>query len=373
MNAPLETLLQKTPRETLTEAERGRMRTRLADYAAFRPVRAPSRAGATRGTAWWLPQRAMAFATAFLVLLVGAGGSAYAAEGSLPGDLLYPIKVGVTEPAVSALTPRGAAQASWQMQLAERRITEAAALAKEGRLSSNAETALATRFTRAAQAAAADTESGGDPVTESLASAEFTTRLAAYDHVLAQSRAETTGGIRTAIRVAIASRNKQAEDHIVAVVAATSTPEENMASKSRARADLRTLGQAARAAVRHATDTVELAGSQLDATTSVSAHDALSAASTLVRQGEAQLEAHDDEGATKSFRASMDAATRLDVFTRAAATLQINAFDDNASSSPSDDGSSTTTDEVSAGDAGAAVIQGVIRIKQREKNSDTRE
>lgn len=371
MNTPLlETLLQKTPHEALTHEEHGHMRTRLADYAAFRPVGRPAEARVTESTAWWLPRPVMAFATAFLVLFVGAGGSAYAAEGALPGDLLYPIKVGVTEPAVSVFTAQGKAQTSWQMQLAERRITEAAVLAKEGRLSSDTEAMLATRFTRAAQAAAADVENE-DPVVESIASTGFTTRLAAYDQVLAQteqpSHTETAEGLRTAISNAIASWKKERKD-VSAVAAATSTKDGSKASKSRTRTDGATLARAARAAVQHAADTVGLAKGQLDATASTSANHALSLASTLVAQGEAQLAARDDEGAAQSFRASLDAATRIDVFTRAAATLQINAFM-NASSTESDNDQPATTTDVSAGGGGASVIEGVIRIERDQVDS----
>lgn len=149
---PLEALVQKASREALTEEEREHMRMRLADYATFRPI---GRAQAAR-IAWWLPQRAMAFATAFLVLMVGAGGSAYAAEGALPGDILYPIKVHVTEPAVTALTPSGRAQVTWQITIAKRRLKEAATLSGEGRLATSTEATLTAQAADATLRGAAD-------------------------------------------------------------------------------------------------------------------------------------------------------------------------------------------------------------------------
>lgn len=62
------------------------------------------------------------------MLLTGSGVS-YAAEGSLPGDTLYPVKIGVNEPVreVLAVTPR--AKAVWAARRVERRLEEAEALA----------------------------------------------------------------------------------------------------------------------------------------------------------------------------------------------------------------------------------------------------
>lgn len=368
MNTPLETLLHDLSHETLSEEERARMRTLLTEYAAFRPIRATARApqSAFLGAIamWAHPRPAFALAMAFIVLAGGAGGTAYAAEGTLPGDLLYPIKVGVTEPTVSALTASGKAQASWQMQLAERRITEAATLAKQGRLSTGTETALATRFTQAAEAAAVDVAGEHNADLQSTASTNFTTRLAAYDQVFARARqdspASTTSSIRSAIHLAINSWERERDDNTQEVT--TSVPDKNEGVGPRPAV----LQSAARAAVKHAADAVGLAQAAFDAPTSESAADALSAASMLIEQGQAQLAAHDEAGAAKSFRASIDAATRIDVFTQAATTLQINAFED-APSSKEGEESSTTTD-VSSGNGGAAVIESVIRLEQDQKS-----
>jgi len=62
------------------------------------------------------------------LLLTGAGVS-YAAEGSLPGDALYPVKVGVNEAVrgVLAVSPR--AKAAWTATRVERRLDEIETLA----------------------------------------------------------------------------------------------------------------------------------------------------------------------------------------------------------------------------------------------------
>src|SRR3989344_6698441 len=65
-----------------------------------------------------------------LALMFGGGGVSYAAEGAVPGDALYPIKVSVNEEVrdIVALTPE--AKADWESRLVERRLEEAEKLAE---------------------------------------------------------------------------------------------------------------------------------------------------------------------------------------------------------------------------------------------------
>jgi len=62
--------------------------------------------------------------------MFGGGGVSYAAEGAVPGDALYPIKVGINEEVrdIVALTPE--AKADWESRLVERRLEEAEKLAE---------------------------------------------------------------------------------------------------------------------------------------------------------------------------------------------------------------------------------------------------
>lgn len=76
---------------------------------------------------WFAPS---AVASAMAATLLG-GGIAWAAEGTVPGDLLYPVKVRVTEPIIAGLSVTPARRAQWDVRRIERRLTEAAALDKE--------------------------------------------------------------------------------------------------------------------------------------------------------------------------------------------------------------------------------------------------
>jgi len=68
-----------------------------------------------------------------VVLAVSAlgGGAAYASQGSLPGDVLYPVKLG-TEQARLVVTPSDLSKAELHLTFANRRVEEMVALAEEG-------------------------------------------------------------------------------------------------------------------------------------------------------------------------------------------------------------------------------------------------
>jgi hypothetical protein len=73
----------------LTDAERSRVHAALTRAMVPEPIPSPF-----FSTSFFF-SRALIAAT---LLIVITGGTTYAAEGALPGDLLYPIKIGVAEP-----------------------------------------------------------------------------------------------------------------------------------------------------------------------------------------------------------------------------------------------------------------------------------
>lgn len=89
---------------------------------------------------------------AVLVVLLG-GGTAYAAQGALPGELLYSVKVGVNEPVRQALAVSTEAKAAFHTSVAQTRLEEAETLAAKGKLDATAgatiETSLDLHLARA--------------------------------------------------------------------------------------------------------------------------------------------------------------------------------------------------------------------------------
>lgn len=93
-----------------------------------------------------------------ILSLSGSGALAYAAEDTLPGDLLYPVKVRVTEPIVAALTFSPRAKVEVQTRFATRRLEEVERLAQKGTLTAAGATALTQAFTSRMHAATAAME-----------------------------------------------------------------------------------------------------------------------------------------------------------------------------------------------------------------------
>lgn len=91
-------------------------------------------------------------ASLLIVALLG-GSAAVAAEQSVPGDLLYPVKIKVTEPARDLLVQTPTEHARWESQKASRRLEEAAILAKNNELTPERSKDIEERFQEHARAA----------------------------------------------------------------------------------------------------------------------------------------------------------------------------------------------------------------------------
>ncbi len=83
-----------------------------------------------------------AFVAAVLILICSGTGVAFAAQGSVPGDILYPVKIDVTEPLQEALAFSPAAKAALAVSFANERLQEGEMLAKTGQLNSAKEQQL---------------------------------------------------------------------------------------------------------------------------------------------------------------------------------------------------------------------------------------
>ncbi|MFA6408373.1 MAG: DUF5667 domain-containing protein [Candidatus Paceibacterota bacterium] len=333
-----EKLIQKAGTHvSLTEAEREKMRFLLREYAGMKPVRESAepraRARAVFIDTWliYLRRPASIALTAVLVLTLSSSGIAYAAEGALPGDTLYPIKVAVVEPVRLALAASPEASAALQMKFAERRVDEAATLASKGKLGGETEAALVANFTKNAAGAAITVahERAQNPTAADVLTTNFAARLAAYEDVLAavdkhSGDSDTTAHFQTVIRTQVISiANVQADDDIRAASSSRASVKERKVGN---RKDIRHLQDATDAALRISADIIGTASSTLDSSSSASARDELTHASALAKKGRALLEQDDEEGASRAFQDSLSATARLDVLTRASAKLDIQAF-----------------------------------------------
>jgi len=97
----------------------------------------------------WLKPLALArrpiIAVIIVALLAGGGTTAYAAQGSLPDDTLYPVKM-VTEKARLVLTPSDAGKAGLHIAFAGRRVQEMAEMGRRGEAGEMARLATALDY-----------------------------------------------------------------------------------------------------------------------------------------------------------------------------------------------------------------------------------
>lgn len=78
-------------------------------------------------------------------LLIG-GGTSFAAEAALPGDILYSVKVRINEEVRALVSVSNESKANWEAQRAGRRLQEAETLADEGKLDINTSIKLEENF-----------------------------------------------------------------------------------------------------------------------------------------------------------------------------------------------------------------------------------
>jgi Domain of unknown function (DUF5667) len=141
--------LQNAARRTrLKPAEKQRMRVALYEAMKVTPAAAPAPAAPVKSPFIFVSLlRVRVLVPALAVLLVLAGsGTAYAAQGALPGSPLYAVKTGVDEPVRLALAATPQAKAQVSAQIAETRVAEAQALAAQGRLDATTSEELQQNF-----------------------------------------------------------------------------------------------------------------------------------------------------------------------------------------------------------------------------------
>ncbi|MFZ2621064.1 MAG: hypothetical protein WAX85_01000 [Minisyncoccia bacterium] len=83
---------------------------------------------------------------AVLLFVGGGSGLITASNSSLPGELLYPIKVNVSEPLQGVATLDPISKADWSIEKIQRRFDEAEILAVQGRLDSTINTEIQKRI-----------------------------------------------------------------------------------------------------------------------------------------------------------------------------------------------------------------------------------
>lgn len=113
----LEHLFAPSKTVALSASEHQELWESLKAYAEFHPAKQPSKKSFFAHSLYRFASVSVAGLTLFV-------GTAYAAQTSLPGDTLYPIKVEVVEPLLGTLETSEADKLAYQVALLERRLDE---------------------------------------------------------------------------------------------------------------------------------------------------------------------------------------------------------------------------------------------------------
>jgi uncharacterized membrane protein len=127
---------------TLTESERA---------LVFQKISSHMRSGlhtlnTTTSLQWFMFLHKTAVALGVFIFVFSGAAVVVASQDSLPGDLLYPVKVNIKEPVVSAVSFGTHAKIYAEVQKADERLKEAEKLSEEGRLNAVTRKEIEVRF-----------------------------------------------------------------------------------------------------------------------------------------------------------------------------------------------------------------------------------
>ena len=152
----------------------------------------------------------------FVLVFGGVSATAYASQFSLPGDALYPVKTSLEQTQLG-LSLNAARQAELQLEFAQRRLDEVAALIEEGRYN-DIETAT-SEFEYHIQQAIDTLElvAAGDPARAEELAAKIASALSSYASTLSGMMANVPEAVKPAFERAMnvfqPAGSVAAEDH----------------------------------------------------------------------------------------------------------------------------------------------------------------
>lgn len=207
-----EQLKKKSETIRLRASEKAELQSRIVAFMEYHPLPATVKASPIPKTKsfmepyrmvvvpkWYLQTFAGAFA---LFLIVGVPALA---ENAIPGDMLYPVKVNVTEELRSSLSTNSYEKVVWETTRLERRVSEARLLAQAGKLTPEVEAEVLAAVEIHSQEAKRQIETLRETDSDGAALAQmtFATALDVQSSVLkANDSASTTANMST---VALAS------------------------------------------------------------------------------------------------------------------------------------------------------------------------
>ncbi|MBI2023630.1 hypothetical protein HYT01_03655 [Candidatus Giovannonibacteria bacterium] len=347
MEEDIKKIIEEAKKIALLPEEKKRMRTELSLFIERNPVRNPGEARLiSHVRSLFLPGTLMAnlqtMAIALIIALLIGGGTSFAAQSALPGDILYPIKVNVNEEVRGWTALTAEAQTEWDVQRIERRLSEAEELSAEGKLNAETRSEIETQFEKHAEKFkkhSSKIESKKNASAALEAHSEFEGSLRAHETVL-ERLAEKDGPDTDAIlakvraRLSIASKNRaNAEAEI--------TSEGHGNFKEAANGKMK----AAEKKLTEAKNFVENSKDSVSANVSADAEAKLKLSQEAFADGKAKLEAGSYGEAFSTFQESMRLAQQAKL--TFVAEKDLKEHEDSDTEEENDDDNATSTDKSS--------------------------
>ncbi|PIR45038.1 MAG: hypothetical protein COV10_01525 [Candidatus Vogelbacteria bacterium CG10_big_fil_rev_8_21_14_0_10_51_16] len=260
---------------------------------------------------------------AILIVALLGGGGMLAARSSVPGDVLYPVKVSVNENLQNAVAVSGESQARVDATLALRRLEEAATLSADGRLSSETVVRLEENFELQAKRAEARIEKLAETDARAAAdiAANFEVALGAHEAILARVMAdadiETSSETSTTL-VPILLKLRETQGRVAGLRAAADAGVEAQGD-----ADLGASAEARLNEARLSLEAAKRASARAGSSLKAGAETQLQAAAIMLERAEAELEAKAHAASLVASRASARISESVATTVRGATRLDL--------------------------------------------------
>lgn len=166
------------------------------------------------------------FASLVVLLVVALGGGvSYAAEGTVPGQPLYPVKH-LTEEVKAAITFSPKADAEWDTRRVERRLEEATVLASQGKLESTVQEQLSNDLkiqVQKTQKEIKNLEKNGNIEAAADLSARLQTALSVHESILTSLEERIEHANDSQRKETEDDNDERGQEHSTSTVATTST------------------------------------------------------------------------------------------------------------------------------------------------------
>lgn len=221
-----------------------------------------------------------------VIAVVVGGGASFAAENSLPGDVLYGVKTGVNEKVMAAFATTAEAKANFEARTAGRRLEEMERLSAKGKVDANVAADLQENFQAHADRAELNmTEL--DSVSALEVASNFESSLRAHSEIFTKLQASETDDANVLASLS-AKINNETNDVLRAKVKAEGEISVSTNPDVKAAAEGKLM--AAESKLAEVRALIEAKKASLGAEATVKAEADLRTAEGLVVQGKAKLE-----------------------------------------------------------------------------------